>query len=397
MAGFALRFAHASNLRIDAPLRGTGPLPESARRIAEHAPATAWQRIVEACIDRDVAFLLLTPRTSVGEFTSFDVRTLLAGFRQLGEYEIPVYWSLAGGEALSEAMLDELPDNVTVLTDLDSTATLTREGRVVATFGHSPSQSPTRAVDRLAPVTTAAPPLRIRIADAAGTIDALPESGGSDVVHIGDSTSSGDYVACWGGTREQSRRVGPDLWVDPGSTCGRTADESSSGGINLVEWDGARISELLRVPTASVRWQCCLLGVSPETTHAEFVERLQFALLEQEPAIGEELWLIEWQIVGSGPEFDSLQSGVAQRELEIVVESVLGKSERLQRVHRWNLRRRGTNPTDDMSRRLREWLTAHAAAERGSISNEVGIAVRHEAVRDDAERLLAEWLSPSNG
>src|SRR5262245_39669274 len=100
MAGFALRFAHASNLRIDVPLRGVEPLPDDARRLAEDAPAIAWERIVEACIDRDVAFLLLTPRTTVGALAPYDSRLLLNGLRQLSEYEIPVYWSLAPGETL---------------------------------------------------------------------------------------------------------------------------------------------------------------------------------------------------------------------------------------------------------------------------------------------------------
>ena len=65
MAQSILRFAHAGELRLNEPLRGVGRLSASDRRIAEDAPFAAWERVVEACVDRDVAFLLLTPRTSV--------------------------------------------------------------------------------------------------------------------------------------------------------------------------------------------------------------------------------------------------------------------------------------------------------------------------------------------
>jgi hypothetical protein len=391
MAASALRFAHASNLRIDVPLRGVGELSNATRRLVEDAPAAAWERIVEACIDREVAFLLLTPRTSAESLAPFDSRVLLNGFRQLGEFEIPVYWSLAPGESLGAPSHDELPDNVTLLTERGSTATLIREGCAAASISRGTSTRSMYSGNRLQAAATSAPPLQIRIADEANEIDAALTSGDREGgLH--------DYVACWGGTREQTQNVGRELWADPGTPLGRTSEESAGGGINLIEWDGGRITEVLRVPTATVHWQRCVLGLQPETTHDELIERLQFALLEREAAIGERLWLIEWQMVGAGPEFEKLQADVVQREVEAAVESVLGNSDRLQRVHRWELRRAGMNSTDAVSQRLLEWLAVHAESECESIVREVAdpsTGLRPSIVREDAERLLADWLTPA--
>jgi len=258
---------------------------------------------------------------------------------------------------------------------------------------------------------TAEPPLRIRIAEEAGAIDAIPQPDHVEAATIGELprlSGNHDFVACWGGAREQTRNVGSELWADPGNPLARTPDETGGGGINIVEWESGRIRDLLRAPIATVCWQRCLLGLTPETTSAELIERLQFALLEREAGIGEQLWLIEWHIVGSGPEFERLHAVPAQRELEAAVESVLGNVERLQRVHRWELRRRGMNSADTVSQRLLEWLEVHAESESASFIRDIPAllppsdgadiaeqlaSVRHSAVRDDAERLLAEWLA----
>ena len=54
-----VRFIHAANLRLDAPLQDTGPLPDDLQVIIQSATFTAWERIVEACLNLDADFLLL--------------------------------------------------------------------------------------------------------------------------------------------------------------------------------------------------------------------------------------------------------------------------------------------------------------------------------------------------
>src|SRR4051794_29424949 len=94
MTQSALRFAHAGNLRLDAPLRGIGPLPRAVRPVVEDAPIIAWRRLVDACIEREAEFLLLTPRT-VGASLSLRERCeLLSGVKRLAEAGLSIYWVL---------------------------------------------------------------------------------------------------------------------------------------------------------------------------------------------------------------------------------------------------------------------------------------------------------------
>lgn len=387
MAAHALRFAHVGQVRIDAPLAGVGWLPDAARRIAEDAPIAAWERTVELCIDREVDFLLLTPRTIASELCAGDRAALLAGFQRLNEFEIPIYWALAPGEPAC----DGLPDNVSILTESNGTASVIREGRVAATISLGQLDRPPEAV--------AGPdqPLRIRIAhETADTAAAFHADRGS--FH---------YVACWGGARERVQTIGAEVWSDAGSPLNRTADESGGGAINLVEWVPGRIPEVLRAPTAVVQWQSCLLGLSHETTPDELTERMQLALLEREAAIGEQLWLIEWHIVGAGPEFDRLQSAAARQELEEAVEQVLGGGDRLRRVHRWEFRRPAGTLNDAVSQRVLDWLATQSPPECASIAEDMAASLQQAGaaelsgllaglqvadVRADAEQLLAEWL-----
>jgi hypothetical protein len=140
----------------------------------------------------------------------------------------------------------------------------------------------------------------------------------------------------------------------------------------------------------------------------EGTDPLQFMLLEREPAIGEQLWIIDWHIVGSGPLFDLLRQPAARGEIEAAVESAFGDGERLIRVHRWELRLRGTNAADTVSLRIQEWLDEHATASWPSLCLAVDAELRRAncaaaaertaelrpaAVREEAERLLTGWLA----
>lgn len=397
MAAHALRFAHAGQVRIDAPLAGVGWLPDAARRLAEDAPCGAWDRTVELCIERDVDFLLLTPRTVTSALCAHDRAALIAGFQRLGEFDISVYWVPASDEPLC----DGLPDNVSILNEASSTVSVIREGRVAASIGLGQVDRPPEAV--------AGPdqPLRIRIAHATADIGAVASYSENEQTPAG---APFQYVACWGGQREGTQTIGFEVRSDAGSPLNRTADESGGGAINIVEWVPGQVPEVLRAPTAVVHWQRCLLGLSHETTRDELIERLQLALLEREPAISEQLWLIDWHIVGAGPEFERLQSAAARRELEDAVEQVLGTTERLKRVHRWDLRRRVSNVNDTVSQRLLDWLSSQAETECATIAAELAATLRQSGeaavadrpvgmrpvdVRADAEQLLGDWLGSS--
>jgi hypothetical protein len=404
-----LRFAQAGNLRLNHPLRGVGPLSAPARHIAETAPALAWERVVAACIENGVDFLLLTPQTMAGASLIDDRRTLLAGFRRLADSGIPVFWALAARETSDVLSGDLLPDNVTVLSEDRNSATLTSDGRLLAeiTFGGASPGTKNDRPDVL--ILPGDQPLRIMIPAEPDAFERLPaaEARGSDAGRSPENTGY-DYVACWGSTRLQSRKVGETLFAEPGTPQGRSVDEPGSGGICIVEWQTGRIADIVRVPTAPVRWEQFLLVVTPETSRAELIERLQFLLLEREPAIGESLWLVHWRVAGSGPGIELLRDADTRREVEDAVESAFGDGERLTRVHRWEVHPRGAAATDSVSTMLQEWFPEHAEATWPSVKLEVEAVLnrtntaafadglpqlRAATAREDAEQLVAGWLA----
>ena len=59
------RFLHASGLRLDEPLVGTGPLDGDLRILAEDATLTALDNVVEACLQHQIKRLIYTSSPSV--------------------------------------------------------------------------------------------------------------------------------------------------------------------------------------------------------------------------------------------------------------------------------------------------------------------------------------------
>lgn len=403
MAQSVLRFAHAGHLRLDSPLRGVGPVPTAVRRLVEDAPTIAWRRLVDAGIEREAEFLLLTPRTVSSSLSLHDRRELRAGVQQLAHARIPVYWYSSDDEDDIAAWRGALSENVTWLSRSEPSATFIRHGRVAATIhvGDSPPESP-RTSETLSVVADR--PLRIWIPADGGSRDRWPST------EACRTNVAADYVAGWGSARAQTQLTGATVWADPGTPLGRSADEPGGGGVTFVEWVPGEAAELQRVPTASVRWERIPLGLTPETKRDDLVERLQYALLEREPAIGEQFWIVDWHVVGSGPLFGELQAEATRSAVEQAVESALGDGERLKRVHRWKLIQRSTpRAGDDVALRVQEWLDRDGKAACPKLCADLPTAfgrrsaewieltphLHYDSVRDEAQRFLAEWLSGS--
>lgn len=402
-----LRFAHAGNLRLDAPLRGVGTLPAAARRIAEDAPAIAWRRLVDACLERDVQFLLLTPRTISRNLLLRDRCELLDGFSRLDDEGVAVYWVLADDDAAPETWQGALPDNVTLLPQPGADASVIRDGRVVASIQFQPQ--PESEVDAVLAATPAERPLKMLVTREAGTLERLPAGDGTGLsaVPLADDAAL-DYVAGWGAARARAQTVDGALWLDPGTPLGRSVDEPGGGGLSIIEWTPNRFTEVLRAPTAPVRWERSRIVVTPETSRDELIERLQYALLELEPAVGEQLWIVDWHIVGAGPTFEQLQDAAVRSAVEEAVESALGDRSRLVRVHRWEFRPPPAGGLSAVSQRLQEWLDEHGEGAWPSLCFELGTTLRHAQVADagdhvaqlsraaaddEADRLLRDWLA----
>ena len=112
------RFIHAANVRLDVPVsvQTTEKLTDELRFAFEDATLYAFDEVIEACIKRDVDFLLLSGNIFIEADRSLRARLrLLKGFSRLDDQNIHVF-VLPGDADPPEAWraIPELPENVTV-------------------------------------------------------------------------------------------------------------------------------------------------------------------------------------------------------------------------------------------------------------------------------------------
>lgn len=112
------RFIHAANIRLDVPVsvQTSETLTEELRFAFEDATLFAFDEVIEACIKRDVDFLLLSGNVFIEADRSLRARlALLKGFNKLNDKNIHVF-VLPGDADPPEAWraIPEMPDNVTV-------------------------------------------------------------------------------------------------------------------------------------------------------------------------------------------------------------------------------------------------------------------------------------------
>ena len=113
----SLTFIHAADIHIGAPVRGLRALSEAwGRRLAEAIPQ-AWDRVVDAAIDRNVDFVVVagdifdSVRASYRDYSRF-----FQGLWRLDEQGIPSYLCTGNHDPLSLWQQDffALPPSATV-------------------------------------------------------------------------------------------------------------------------------------------------------------------------------------------------------------------------------------------------------------------------------------------
>ncbi|MFU8890858.1 MAG: metallophosphoesterase family protein [Anaerosomatales bacterium] len=109
-----LTFVHAADLHLDAPFRRVDAAEPRVRDACVESTFAAFERIVEVCIERDAAFLVIAGDAYNAAERSFRAQSRFrAGARRLAEAGIGVF--LAGGNhdpASAGPVALDMPDNV---------------------------------------------------------------------------------------------------------------------------------------------------------------------------------------------------------------------------------------------------------------------------------------------
>lgn len=311
---------------LGAPLRGVGDFDRRHRELILGATLTAFERIITACVDHEVDFLLLSGNTFDAD--TLPVRAIAAlceGFQTLAEYEIPVF--VASGPCDRPTAWSELPPlpETVIHLELDDggPVEVTRDGLTIAEIrllGESTQTARTlRLRNRLSELEdlphASGRPFTIGVLPA--TMTWRPSEGDRHQAHGTAARAPVDARDCdycaYGRQADEptnaSRRGMP---VGPQAL---SAHDDGPFGCTLVsvDADGRLLEE--RLPTACVGFESASLSIDSQTTQGELLAVLSQTVTQSRAESGEDLTVLTWTIRGSGELFASLGDEAFQREL----------------------------------------------------------------------------------
>jgi len=334
------RFIHASNLRLDHQPQGSGPVSESAQQLLEDCTLTAFTNVIQACLDQEVDFLLLTGNSFVETDHSIRARvSLIEGFQKLVAHRIPVLVVPGESDPLSAWDLQyRWPENVTffspgdhepfdILRDEETVATLQLIGSASLKTFHSLKLNQRNQLfnkKNQRPISIGC------ITPSSGDISHEDEftqfsSSFQDEFRDDDESNeiSVDYLSLSKGTARHTFEMQPGLAHHPGTAQALNFQEQKKIGVTLVNVKPDAPLELRRLKLAPVRWLSIDIQLEPETTATEFILRLKSELTFRKPGKYEQLWMVRWNLTGTGTLLESLFEKQQQARLNSELDQVL--------------------------------------------------------------------------
>jgi len=316
-----LRFIHAAGVLLDHAPHDVGTVSVDVRSGLLDATLTSFERIIAACVEHEVDFLLLTGNTFDEQDRSLRARVALReGFDCLNDAGIPVFVVPGPTDPASAwQSVSGLTENVTLFVpDVDEPTAIMRNGHVVATLQTCPTRSGTPHVSDHDPSEpmgrSRIAPFRIGIIPPFSTgIPVPPDTAVSSWLNL----HAVDYLAV--------PRPFQRLWIArpdrvahcPGPATSLTRADVGPLGCSLVTVEGRNSVSRDHITTSPVRRECLKLAMPPEMTWDELIQAMQESIdtrLARGISVGEIL-LLDWQFNGSGVLYDSLASPETVDEL----------------------------------------------------------------------------------
>ncbi len=348
MALLPFRFVHASNLQLDEPLAGLGTgVTGDARRLAEDATLIAWGRMVDLCVDSQAELLLLVGNSFDASSGSLRARVALErGFEKLAAHEIDVVVVPGITDPLEHWKRGPaLPPNVTLLANEEARPVVIKRGdaviasvRVIASASSDEAnwspQGPTTFDSVAAPFHIGLVPAGTPIRWEQGQPEPVtrPDVSRAAVTLVRSAMGRVNYLALGAGKRGTHPYSG-GIAHDPGLVQSLTPRLTGPCGVSVV--DVSADGEIRTAPStvAPVRWEALGVDLHPEDSWDDLVERMGLTLLEREPDSDDEMWIVLWNVRGSGKLYESLSDFKLQRDLWDLVEAEVADHHRTSRVH----------------------------------------------------------------
>ncbi len=272
------KFLHAADIHLDSPLRGLSRyegVPADEVRLASR---TAFENLIDAAIDEQVAFVILAGDLFDGNWPDFGTGLFFcAAMGRLEKAGIDVY--LLYGNHDAESVLTKklpLPDNVHVF-GARRAETFTHGPTWAVIHGWSYRERDTR--DNLAASYPPAVPNAFNIGVLHTALGGRPPHASYAPCSLQDLSSKGyDYWAL-GHVHEFEVVSTTPLVVFPGNLQGRSVRELGPRGAVLITVEDDRIvGEPERLFLDSVRWSAIGVDLSGAESDGELVARLRSAL-----------------------------------------------------------------------------------------------------------------------
>ncbi len=280
-----VRFLHASDLHLEAPVYCTGErTPEALRERLLEAPYQAAKRVFQAALDESVDFVVLAG--DVADTRLAGPRAFLflqEQFARLAEQKIDVYWARGGVDTHSPWPSNQaFPTNVVIFssTGIDQHVFHSDGEPLARLIGASGTGSSRALVDQFS-------------ADATGlfTVGVAYGSFGRESLPAGRV----NYLAL-GGQHAMRALAGPPRAAHYcGTSQGRSPAESGPHGCTLVEVDYDGNLHTRQIETDTIRWVEIPLTFDTEPSDEQLERRANEALdLAIDRAGGRDL-LVRWQ------------------------------------------------------------------------------------------------------
>ncbi|WP_298867876.1 hypothetical protein [uncultured Gimesia sp.] len=316
------RFIHASNLRLDHQPQGVGAVSRESQTHLEDCTLETFDGIIKACLEYEIDFLLLTGNTFIDEDYSIRARiALIDGFQHLASKNIQVFVIPGQHDPLSAWDLQSnWPANVTFLSPQDyERLDIIHDEETVATLqildaSHYKLHQPLKLEKRnqlfnqhnqrvfsIGCIITNSTTDPVNQPSETKLTAPLSSSEETNEVPV-------DYLALCKGTQRHTFEMQPGIAHHPGAGQGLNFDECKSNGVTLVtinpeeQWDHRPLN------VAVVRWLVIDINLNPETSRNQLKQLMEEALLTRTPKNHEKLWMVRWNIKGSGELFETLRS-----------------------------------------------------------------------------------------
>ncbi len=308
-----LRFIHVANALIDHQLRDLGALSKEARSIALNATVASFERIVEACLNHNVDFLLLTGGTFDERDHSLKARiTLIDGFDTLDEAGIQVFVVPGPHDPASAwRALGELPANVTVFDPTEDELTaIMRDDTVIATLESCAQSGNGQSTQGASTHGTRVTPLRVGV-----IAPSVSTSATRHTVENWLNIFGVDYLAVGAEYGRLSANRGSKVGHGPGPAVPQSKRNVGPHGCSLVTVDeqGRLGHEFLC--TSTIRRERCELQLRQDTSWDELIRDMRDWLNGLDQLESRPLLIVDWTLKGLGTLHDSLGERESQQEL----------------------------------------------------------------------------------